>query len=233
MDLSNGLALMVSSPGGDGLAAERIVNTCRAYSGTGDYWVIVPGKAKSAATIICMGASKIMMSSSSELGPVDPQILRIEDGRRKVFSAHNIVSSYDKLFNEAVSGTGRLEPYLQQLEHFDDRDITTYRSLIKLSEDISIKILRSGMMKNLNEADVRDKIKVFLIPDAGTLIHGRPIYLEEVSSCGLKTETLDVKDSLWRSVYDLYTRTEWFVSLQVGKAVESEKESFYAQAPDR
>ena len=43
-DLSNGLALFISSPGGDGLATERIVNMCRAYSGTGEYWAIVPGK---------------------------------------------------------------------------------------------------------------------------------------------------------------------------------------------
>jgi Clp protease len=56
IDLNKGLALMIDSPGGDGLAAELIVNTCRAYSGTGDYWAIVPGSAKSAASIICMGA---------------------------------------------------------------------------------------------------------------------------------------------------------------------------------
>ena len=30
MDLSNGLALLINSPGGDGVAAERIVNICRA-----------------------------------------------------------------------------------------------------------------------------------------------------------------------------------------------------------
>jgi ClpP class serine protease len=67
-DLSKGLVLMVNSPGGDILAAERIVNICRSYSGTGDYWVLVPGRAKSAATIICLGAHKIIMSPSSELG---------------------------------------------------------------------------------------------------------------------------------------------------------------------
>ena len=39
MDLSNGLAIMLSSPGGDGLAAERIVNICRQYSGTNEYWL--------------------------------------------------------------------------------------------------------------------------------------------------------------------------------------------------
>ena len=67
MDLSSGLALMLSSPGGNGIASERIINICRSYSGTGEYWVIVPGKAKSAATIICLGASKILMAPTSEV----------------------------------------------------------------------------------------------------------------------------------------------------------------------
>lgn len=43
-DVSKGLALMISSPGGDGLAAERIVNICRNYSGTGEFWAIVSGR---------------------------------------------------------------------------------------------------------------------------------------------------------------------------------------------
>jgi len=53
--------------GGDTLAGERVVNICRAYSGTGDYWALVPGRAKSAATIICMGASKIIMAAPLSL----------------------------------------------------------------------------------------------------------------------------------------------------------------------
>lgn len=48
LDLTNGLALLISSPGGSGLAAERIINICRNYSVTGEYSAIVPGKAKSA-----------------------------------------------------------------------------------------------------------------------------------------------------------------------------------------
>src|SRR5205807_3674743 len=80
LDLSNGFALLISSPGGNGLAAERIINLCRSYSGTREFWAIVPGKAKSAATMICFGASKILMGASSELGPVDPQ-MTVEDER--------------------------------------------------------------------------------------------------------------------------------------------------------
>lgn len=79
MDLSKGLIIMINSPGGDGLAAERIINVCRSYSGTGEYQVIVPGKAKSAATMVCFGASAIYMSPTSELGPVDPQIVIVDN----------------------------------------------------------------------------------------------------------------------------------------------------------
>jgi ClpP class serine protease len=147
LDLAKGLVLMISSPGGNGLAAERMVNTCRAYSGTGEYWALVPGKAKSAATIVSMGASKIMMAGSSELGPVDPQIFPVEDGKRKAFSLHNLVNGYDKLFASAVATTGKLEPFLQQLIHYDDRDINTYRGLIELANDIAKKVLKSGMME--------------------------------------------------------------------------------------
>ncbi|MBW8003881.1 MAG: hypothetical protein FVQ80_18110 [Planctomycetes bacterium] len=59
MDLTAGLALFIDSPGGNALAAERIINICRSYSEIREYWAIVPGKAKSAATLICFGASKI------------------------------------------------------------------------------------------------------------------------------------------------------------------------------
>jgi hypothetical protein len=105
------LVLMLSTPGGDGLAAERIVNVCKAYSGTGDYWVIVPGKAKSAGTIVAMGASKIFMAPSSELGPVDPQIFKSENGQKKVFSAHALVEGYDRLFDAATKATGPIGPF--------------------------------------------------------------------------------------------------------------------------
>ena len=116
-DLSDGLALFISSPGGDGLSAERIVNICRSYSGTGEFWVIVPGKAKSAATMVCFGASKIIMGASSELGPIDPQHTIIAEGKvPSRFSVYNIVKSYEDLFKRAVElKDGRLEPFLQQI----------------------------------------------------------------------------------------------------------------------
>lgn len=107
-DLSKGFALLLSSPGGSGLAAERIINLCRSYSGSGDYQVIVPGKAKSAATMICLGASNVIMSETSELGSIDPQMRYVEKKQVKRFSVYNIVKSYEELFSKAVKEKGNL-----------------------------------------------------------------------------------------------------------------------------
>lgn len=232
IDVSKGLALMVSSPGGDGLAAERIVNTCRAYSGTGDYWAIVPGRAKSAATIVCMGASKIFMAAPSELGPVDPQILRREQSGLKQFSAYSLVSGYTKLFEDAVKAKGNLEPFIQQLQKYDIREINKYSDLIKLSESIAVKILKSGCMSAKSTAAIKKAVEIFLDPKKGTISHSRSINREEARNCGLCIENLDVNSDSWRAIYELYVRTETFVGSQIAaKAVESREESFMVPPP--
>jgi ClpP class serine protease len=127
-DITKGVALIISSPGGDGLASERLINICRNISGTNKYYVIVRGKAKSAATMLCFGADKIYMSVSSELGPIDPQITFPSDGVMKRFSGFNLVKSYEKLFEQAVNAKSKnLEPYLQQLNRYDERQIEEFR----------------------------------------------------------------------------------------------------------
>lgn len=226
LDLSNGFALLINSPGGDGLSAERIINICRSYSDTNEYWAIVAGKAKSAATMICMGSSKIMMAPVSELGPVDPQIFRSEDGEKKVFSAHSLVSTYDKLFKDATRSKGNIQPYIQQLSHFDVREIARFRSIIDLADDIAVKSLASGMMKRVAKKKIKTKIRVFLDPAAGTMTHGRPIYLDEAKSSGLNIDEMQVNTPLWELLYELYVRTDRFVSRAAVKAVESKEGSF-------
>ena len=83
------------------------------------------------------------------------------------------------------------------------------------------------MLKDKTDADIKDAIKIFLDPEAGTLAHGRPIFATEAKKCGLKVEDIDVHEPLWEHIYELYVRTDVFVSDNASKAVESEKESFY------
>ena len=165
-DSPNGFALLLSSPGGSGLAAERIINVCRSYSGNGKYTVIIPGKAKSAATIICLGASKIVMSNTSELGTVDPQIVEVEGDKVNQFAVYNVLQSYDDLFERAVKEDGNLQPYLQQLANYDAREIAEMRSELSLSEDMAIKALKTGMLAHLGEKEIKnaEKSPTVLLP---------------------------------------------------------------------
>ncbi len=227
IDLSKGFALLISSAGGLGLAAERIINICRNYSGTGKYFAIVPSKAKSAATMICMGASKILMGQTSELGPIDPQITITLDNHTRNYSAHNIKQSYFKLLKQAEQTHGNLEPFLQQLSNYNPMDIEQLNSAIELSEDIAIRYFKSGMMSNMDETEIRDKIQYFLTPQI-TKTHGRPIYFNEAINCGLSIETLKPKTKLWENIYELYYRLNNFVNKFSSKVIEYSEASFYA-----
>jgi hypothetical protein len=220
------LMLVLNSPGGDGLAAERIVNICRSYSPKG-FSVIVLKMAKSAATMICFGAEKIHMSRSSELGPIDPQIPIYDDSGRFMGyqAAHELIESYDELMKQAGRTTGRMEPYLQQLARFDARNLRRIKSAQSLTESIAIKCLKTGTFKRLSESKIKRKIGPFLDPNF-TRSHGRPIYHDVVSSCGLDVELHDVRSDLWREVWSLYVRLNYLVSSVCGKVAESGSESY-------
>jgi len=185
----------------------------------------VPSKAKSAATMICLGASKIIMSGTSELGPIGPQLTISEKGVMKRFSLYNIVESYDDLFKKAVKEKGNLQPYLLQLANYDERDIKEFRAAISLSEDIAIRTLVSGMMKGISEKEIKREIEIFLKPKR-TKTHGRPIYAKEASECGLKIELRDIREKFWELLYEF--RTDNFVSTSAAKCIESQKHSFVA-----
>jgi ATP-dependent protease ClpP protease subunit len=220
---SGKILLVINSPGGSGLAAERIANVCRAYS-DGDFEVIVPHMAKSAASVICFGASRIHMSRTAELGPVDPQLKYIDDaGQEQWISAAEYVRSYDELMEKAVSGQAkRLETVIQQLSRYDARQIEKLRSAQALSENISIKLLKSGMMSRYSEEMIKARISPFLIQQQ-TASHGRMISMDEARNCGLRIKEIELRSDLWSWIWELYIRADWALSTRCIKILESDR----------
>lgn len=222
LDLSKGIAVIISSPGGSGLAAERMINVLRSYSGTGEYWAIVPSKAKSAATMVCLGASQIFMGPASELGPVDPQL----EYRGQLLSVHHVIDSYHKLFRGAAKAKGNLEPYLQQLANYDASQISHLETERDLATDMAVRCLHTGMLSGASAEKIKQKIKVFLQPQH-TKAHGRPIYREEAKKCGLDIEFSDPSSECWKLIYELYVRSSNFVTQIAAKVIETSEGSFY------
>ena len=64
------ISLYLYSRGGHTLAGWTIVNLIRQFCNT--FEVIVPSKAQSTATLICLGADTIVMTKQATLGPIDP-----------------------------------------------------------------------------------------------------------------------------------------------------------------
>ena len=124
---------------------------------------------------------------------------------------YNLIKSYEELFEKALKEKGNLEPYLQQLENYDAREIEEFRAALLLSEDIAIKALKTGMMSRKSKEDIKAKIGVFLTPkDVKT--HGRAIYAQEAEKCGLNVDIMDLRGNFWRGVYELYYRLNNYVS---------------------
>lgn len=67
------ILLVLHNLGGSVEAGYLISKTCKRLS-NGRFVVAVPRKAKSAATLLSLGADEIHMGLMSELGPIDPQI---------------------------------------------------------------------------------------------------------------------------------------------------------------
>ena len=68
------VTVLLNSLGGDADAAEKLLHMLtEVVAPSGDLEIVVPNEAKSAATIIALGADRLTMSDTSELGPIDPQ----------------------------------------------------------------------------------------------------------------------------------------------------------------
>lgn len=97
------LALVVNSPGGDARSAYLLARILRRRCH--DYVAVVPDAAMSAATLLTLGASKIIMGVDSYIGPLDAQIFDHD------------TESYGSVLNE-VQSLERLRAY--SLESIDD-----------------------------------------------------------------------------------------------------------------
>lgn len=67
------ILLFILSPGGSIEPAYQISKLCRAFAKE-RFIVAVPREAKSAATLLALGADEIHMGPLSQLGPIDPQL---------------------------------------------------------------------------------------------------------------------------------------------------------------
>ena len=221
----NQILLILDSPGGDPLAAERFVKVCREFSK--EYYVLVPHMAKSAATLIAFGGNKIFMLWTSELGPIDIQVGW--EGRLR--PAYTIIEAYEKLLEKgiALQKDARIEPILQQLANFDPTHIEWLKRIRELSVDIAIRILKTGIFSNNSPKWIKNVLKQFIDPEQ-TKTHGRPIYFSDISKKFQPFFDMIKKEELIKCIMEYHTRIKFQIKSQdLDKILETEEGQYVAK----
>ena len=252
------LVLILHSNGGFSLSAERIIDVCRNYCARKDdgskFFVIVPKKAKSAATIIALGADKVYLRDTAELGPVDPQFIVADKDRNiQVEPAYLYVDALENIFDNENLGLFRRwlnknsnkplsrlpnEMKLKLLEQCNYAMYVNAKNELGLSDSIIGKISAEKIIQypNINSKD----FDIFRDPHI-TKSHGRLINFSDLKDNALQTEKIIerlenffVKDkdkykTFDNLIWELYVRKKQLVNdpgHYIVKTIESTEEFF-------
>lgn len=160
--------------------------------------LIVPDQAKSAATLVALGASEIMMSTTSELGPIDPQVeLQDQDGSWNWHSAFDYMETY-----EEAERNYRKEPDDPAFGAvFDRLDSVRFRRMekhVEYTRKCAENILkRHGGNFTLAPSRLMDRKRFPL--------HGQVIDWETaLHHLKLNVRFMDYRDKVWWSYWRLY-----------------------------
>lgn len=165
-----------------------------------EFAVIVPFSAKSAASMIVLGADEVVMGPISELGPIDPlvkhpsykdfwipvQALRccFEYIEEMIYNSSN--PEVSEIIMKSV--LSKLDPWL----------IGDYEKALKASKQYAESLLSKYMLKN-------DKEKIKSVTQNltnGYFSHGYPIGRQEAKEMGLYVT--EASGELWEVIWELY-----------------------------
>ncbi|MFT4212505.1 MAG: ATP-dependent Clp protease proteolytic subunit [Microbacterium sp.] len=193
--------LLLHSPGGSIDAAEKLIALIRKRAGTARVRVIVPDYAKSAATLLALGADAIVMSDSSELGVIDPQIsMPNVNGHPHTLSAQSYLDAFNlhatNLKNDPDDPVARL-----MLSKMDPATVRKLERITTRSRSIAEALLATAMVKDEEEAT---RIAKELSDTKKWHSHGQMISHEAAAKLGLIVTYLAPHDQLWQLYWRLF-----------------------------
>ena len=215
--------LMITSPGGDPNAAEKLCMMCRERFSEG-FYVIVPDYAKSAATLIALGSDKILMGYLAELGPIDPQIQQAPIPGASL-PARAFIDGLEYIRNRVKNEGDPPTMYYPMLTQIQPHVIAICESAIENSKATAEKLLKQyTLAKDPKQAEC---VASWLSDGKTYRPHGKVISYDEVKQVlKLNVEKLDPQTELWNDIWELYLRSSHFLQTSgVAKLLESEKTS--------
>lgn len=219
LDNTRDLHLLLCSPGGDGETAIRLARMAQAVSKR--LVVVVPESAKSAATILALGAHEIIMGPTSDLGPIDPQIL-VQD--RGFVSAKDLIAAVDRAMKEVEERPNTYPLQAAMLGGIDATTVQFARSALSRTADLAKQAIASNPDRSSEEIKaLHSKIDKPLIKAPHS--HGALIGAEEAKVAGLPVTELEPTGDQWRRIWSLWTQYFSLWPIYLLRAYEGERAS--------
>lgn len=193
-NLPKKISVYLYTRGGDTMAAWGLINLIKQFCD--EYEVIVPSKARSAGTLICLGAKQVIMTKQATLGPIDPTLNSPLNPQNPTFPQN----PQARVPVSVESIKGYFEYAKKELDIKSENDLANiFMGLSQQVHPVVIgNVFRSRsqiqmLANNLLSNHFEDKKKIkeiisFLCSDSGS--HDYPIYRREArNSLGLNIET--------------------------------------------
>lgn len=200
--------LFLHSFGGVGIVPWKLVNLIREFSN--NFEVLIPYKAYSAATLIALGANKIIMHSMGELGPIDPKVGNEfnpinPQGQPVQISVEDVASyiSFVKDFVEIRHEEELIQTFNILANNVHPLALGNVHRFYSQSRMIAKKLLKLHM--NVEEEHIINEIVETLT--SKLFFHGHPINRKEAKTLNLKIEepSEKVEELMWK-LYEEYEK---------------------------
>lgn len=200
-DPTQDLHLLLDTPGGDGETAIRLVR--QAQSRCRELTLIVPNQAKSAGTLLAMGAHHIMMGPTSDLGPVDPQFESPEG--HGLYSAKDLIAAVDNAEAALAENPNSYPVHVSLLADVNAVMVQQARSALERSGDLVWEALQSNPDRSTEDAkEIAESVQKKLI-DLPTN-HGATFGANDVEQTGLPVIHADPASDQWALIWLLWTK---------------------------
>ena len=197
------LELMLHTPGGDVDVAEKLISMVRNKAGTAQLRVIVPDFAKSAGTLMVLGADCVVMSDSSELGPIDPQVeFSGLDGQSRQVPAQTYIDAYEEFTKEIKQDPENVSAKIM-LGKLDPIVLEFCRAIKERARSLAEGQLKRGMFRNGgNWTQAASE----LLDTKRWQSHSQAISSDDAKDkrIGLHVKYLDPQSETWQMYWQLY-----------------------------
>ena len=196
--------LLLHTHGGSVDMAEKLVRLIRSRTGQGHFRIIVPELAKSSGTLMVLGADSVVMSDTSELGPIDPQMRFADSSGLIRWQAVQNYLDADEEYSEAVNQNRNDFAAQIMLGKLDPATVKLCQAVRDRARQCAEDLLKQGMFR---EGGNWSQTVSDLLDTKRWLSHSQMISWQEAQhrdTLGLVVDHLDWQSQEWQEYWQIY-----------------------------